>query len=65
MFNRIMLEKEMVGLQMTHSQLAKKLGMTRETLRRRMVTGNFTRSEIEKLRDIFGRDAAEAFLFAE
>lgn len=65
MFNRIMLEKEMVGLQLNLSQLAEKLGMTRETLRRRMKTGDFTRSEIEKLRAIFGTEAAEGFLFAK
>ena len=49
MFNRINFEKELVGAQMTHAQLAKRLGITRE---------------IEMLRHIFGKDAVEGFLFA-
>ena len=65
MFNRIALEKELVGMQMTYSDLAHRLGITRETLRRRLNTGNFTRNEIEVLRDIFGIEAAEGFLFSK
>lgn len=65
MFDQKIFRGKMAEKGITKKQLANILGISRQALSRRLNNdGDFNRKEITQLREIFGKEEADSFLFA-
>lgn len=65
MFNEELFHSELKKLGMTVPALAKHLGISKVTLYRKISgESDFYRDEIQKCRELFGKDAADNIFFA-
>ena len=66
MFNERAFYEEMKRLGMSVPELAKHLGISKVTLYRKISgESDFYRDEIQKCRELFGKEAAEGIFFAD
>jgi len=63
MINEEKFEIALIQARITKNELASRLSISREALRRRVKTGNFTIHDVVIMREIFGKETADGFLF--
>lgn len=64
MFDQKKYEIALVEHGLTKGMVAKKLGISREALRRREKKQSFSIQDVVILRNLFGKDVADGFLFS-
>lgn len=63
MFSDEKFEIALIQKKVSKQSVAKMLGISREALRRRTRANSFTIPEVMKLREYFGKEVADGFLF--
>lgn len=63
MFNDEKFEIALIQKKVSKQTVASILGISREALRRRIRSNSFTVPEVMKLREFFGKEVADGFLF--